>query len=99
MGQGHGVASIRIPKLRENANVTLKYCDNPVWGMRPALPSILNPESVNILSVVKSLYANSTAVDIVKKYPAVKRESNMLWLRWRPATARLLNQIPKKMKS
>ncbi len=73
MGQGHGVASIRIPKLKESANVTLKYCDNPVWECVLALPSILNPESVNILSVVKSLYANSTAVDIVKKYPAVKR--------------------------
>lgn len=72
MGKGSYEFSMKLPKLRKDANVTLKYCDNPVWECVLALPSISTPDSKNILSLMRGLYANSLALDVAEKYPKVK---------------------------
>lgn len=72
IGKGGKDFSVKLPKLRKDANVTLKYCDNPVWECVLALPSISTPGSKNILSLMRALYANSLALDVAVKYPAVK---------------------------
>lgn len=64
--------SRKLPKFNKDANLTLKYCDNPIWECVLALPAISTPDSKNVLSLMKALYANSIASDIVAKYPEIK---------------------------
>lgn len=61
--------SVSIPKLDKDAKVTLTYCDNPIWECVTALPSILKPESVNILSQADALFGNAVASGLFRKYP------------------------------
>lgn len=72
LGKGEKTFSVKLPKFRKDANVTLKYCNNPVWECILALPSISKPESKNILSLMKALFANSFALDVASKNPAVR---------------------------
>ncbi len=72
MGSSSTATSLRIPRLKKGANVTLKYCANPVWECLLALPSISVPESENVLAVSRALFANCMASSIVKKYPSVR---------------------------
>lgn len=64
--------SKKLPKYNKDANLTLKYCDNPVWECVMALPSISKPESKNVLSVSRSFFANGIAQGIITKYPQVQ---------------------------
>ena len=64
--------SKKLPKFSKDANLTLKYCDNPIWECALSLPSISTPDSKNVLSLMKALYANSIAFDIVAEYPEIK---------------------------
>ncbi|MBD5358403.1 MAG: hypothetical protein HDR88_15695 [Bacteroides sp.] len=64
--------AVKLPKFKKDANLTLKYCDNPVWECVLALPSISAPDSKNVFSVIRALFANSMAVNIVERYPGVK---------------------------
>lgn len=72
LGTGAGDFAVKLPKFCKDAALTLRYCDNPVWECVLALPDITVPDSKNILSLMRSLYANSLATGIVTKYPAVK---------------------------
>ena len=66
--------SVKLPKYPKDANVTLKYCDNPMWECLLALPSISTPNSKNVFSVAKALFANAMSLNIVGKYPGVREE-------------------------
>lgn len=66
------VFSMKLPKYRKDANLTLKYCDNPIWECILALPSISKPDSKNINVLMRALYANSVALDVAGKYPTVR---------------------------
>lgn len=48
--------TIAIPKLKKDANVTLKYCDNPLWEVLLSLPGMASDNSTNTLSLSRSLY-------------------------------------------
>lgn len=72
MGSDEGEVSIKIPALPSDANVTFKYCGNPVWECVLSLPSLIEHESRNVLSVVRSLYAVATSSDIIKRFPYVR---------------------------
>ncbi|MDE5881816.1 MAG: hypothetical protein K2H60_08810 [Muribaculaceae bacterium] len=62
----------KLPKFRKEASLTLKYCNNPVWECVLALPAISTPDSKNVLSLSRALYANGMAKGIMDKYPSVK---------------------------
>ena len=72
MGTGEKTFTKKLPKYGKNANVTFKYCYNPLWEVVTALPSISSPDSKNILVLMKSLFANSMAIDIAVRYPEVR---------------------------
>ena len=72
IGSGKTTFEQKLPKYGKDTNLTLKYCDNPVWECILALPSISTPDSKNIISLMRALYANSFALDVAQKYPAVK---------------------------
>lgn len=72
MGAGENSITRKLPKYEKNANVTLKYCDNPIWECVLALPSLSMPQSDNLLSQMQALYANAMARGIVERYPRIK---------------------------
>ncbi len=66
---GSGSYEITLPEYDRDARVSLTYCDNPVWECVTALPSLLRPESVNILSQAEALYGNAVAAGLFRRYP------------------------------
>ena len=63
--------SMKIPSVKEGAEVTLQYCDNPVWEVVTALPDISEPKSANILSQIYALYGNAIGAGLAKEYPEI----------------------------
>lgn len=61
--------TIKLPQFDDNAEVTLTYCDNPIWECVTALPDILKPESVSILSQAYALFGNCIADGLFRRYP------------------------------
>lgn len=74
LGRNKNLFTVKLPKYTDDANLTLRYCSNPVWECILALPSITSPDSKNVLTLMHSLYANLTADGIVARYPEVKKE-------------------------
>jgi len=72
IGPGAATFCEKLPKFRKDANLTLKYCDNPMWECILALPSISNPESKNLTALMRALYGNSIALHVSSEYPAVR---------------------------
>ncbi len=68
---GQGTIKVDVPKNVEDATVTLQYCGNPIWECVTALPSILAPESTNILAQVNALYGNAIARGLIRDYPQI----------------------------
>lgn len=66
---GENNLELKLPEFNKDAKVTLTYCDNPVWECVTALPSLLKPESVNILAQVRALYGNCVTSGLFIKYP------------------------------
>lgn len=60
---------LNLPEFKGDATITLTYCDNPVWECVTALPDILKPESVSILSHAYALFGNCIADGLFRKYP------------------------------
>lgn len=59
------VIEIKVPKLSKNSNVTLKYCDNPLWEVLLALPGLQDNHNESSLSIAKWLYGTLIASDII----------------------------------
>lgn len=72
-GPGAQTIKVELPRNVKNATVTLQYCGNPVWECVTALPSILSPESVSILSQVNALYGNAIAQGLIRDYPQLAK--------------------------
>lgn len=70
-----GVTSydMMLPAINKNAKVTLTYCDNPVWECVTALPALISPESVSILSQARALYGNCIAAGLFARYPELMK--------------------------
>lgn len=64
-----GSFSHKLPKFDKDASVTLSYCDNPVWECVEALPGMLEPESVSVMSKAYALFGNAVAGSLFAKYP------------------------------
>ena len=71
LAPGAAEKSVTLPKYGKEAQVTLQYCDNPVWECVTALPDILEPKSVNTLAQIYALYGNAVAAGICRDYPDV----------------------------
>lgn len=71
IGSGKTDFEIKLPKFDKNAIITLTYCDNPVWECVTALPDMLTPKSVNILSKAYALYGNAVSASLFNKYPSL----------------------------
>lgn len=70
---------VLVPKLNKDANVTLKYCFNPIWECMLALPSLADADSQTAVTLAHRLYANSVAGKTVSRFPQINRELNALF--------------------
>lgn len=61
--------SMELPTFGSDDKVSLSYCDNPVWECVTALPDMLEPKSVNVLSKAYALFGNAVASSLFCKYP------------------------------
>lgn len=62
----------KLPKFGKGDNVTLQYCDNPVWYVVTALPALADNTSDNIFAKTSALFGNSVASAVVRKFPKVR---------------------------
>lgn len=67
-----GTTEVKVPKLNKDANVTLKYCDNPLWEVILSLPIVDTNDSHNSLSIAGSLYALAVSSGVMEKYPYIR---------------------------
>ena len=65
-------ADVKLPEFKDDANVTLQYCDNPIWYCLTALPDISTPTSSSLTAKVEALFGNAVAFGIAESYPAVR---------------------------
>lgn len=70
---GAATLDVKLPKYGKNSKVTLTYCDNPVWECVTAMPSLLEPKSVNALAQINALYGNAVAAGLCRDYPDLMR--------------------------
>lgn len=60
---------MKLPKVDKNAQVSLQYCDNPIWECVTALPDMSFDKTASVLSRANSLYGNAIANGLVKSHP------------------------------
>lgn len=67
LGTNQVEKEILLPGLKSGSNVTLKYCDNPLWEVLLSMPSITERNSNNSLSIAEWLYGTLISSDIISK--------------------------------
>ncbi len=72
IGVRQDTLSIKLPEYTSDANVSLQYCDNPVWYCVTALPDITRPESDNLLTLLDAWYGNALSANVVSRYPEIR---------------------------
>lgn len=65
IGENSEYYSLEVPNLPQNANVTLKYCNNPLQECLLSLQPLSIPDSKTSLSISKALYAAIASTDII----------------------------------
>lgn len=63
--------SVTLPEFRADDNITLQYCDNPVWYCITALPDLVSDNSSDLLSKLNVLFGNAVGGEIAKDHPEV----------------------------
>ncbi|MDE6548558.1 MAG: hypothetical protein K2L22_06140 [Muribaculaceae bacterium] len=69
---------VKLPKFKDTDQVTLQYCDNPVWYCITALPDIVKPESKSIISKIKALFGNAIAFNLISTRPDLRNGLEIL---------------------
>ena len=63
--------TIDLPTFSDNARVTFEYCDNPIWYIVTALPSISSEQQNVATSLAHALFAHLVAKKVANDYPAI----------------------------
>lgn len=71
LAPGETEFSMKVPALSSGAMAEMQFCDNPVWYCVTALPDLTLTRDAGILSLSNSLYGNSIALGLVRRYPAI----------------------------
>lgn len=70
-GTDQNVVEIKIPSMKKGSNVTLKYCDNPLWEVLMALPGYIENTDNSSLSLSRWLYGTLTSLSIIDNHPEI----------------------------
>lgn len=79
LGTGAKTHIEQLPEYSDQAQVTLDYCDNPVWYCVTALPDIVESRSSSILDKVRVLYGNAISAGLASRYPQINKAIT-LWM-------------------
>lgn len=63
--------TIDLPTFPENARITFEYCDNPIWYVATALPSINSNDNTTVTQIVHSIFANLVAQKVATDNPEI----------------------------
>ncbi len=63
---------IKLPRFKDTDQVTLQYCDNPVWYCLTALPDIIQSDSKSILIKIENLFGNAMAFNLISSNTTLK---------------------------
>ena len=63
--------TIDLPSFSDNTRITFEYCDNPIWYVATALPSIGNDERNVATSLAHALFAHLVAKKVANDYPEI----------------------------
>ena len=58
LSAGQQDLSLELPAVSLDSKATFKYCDNPSWEALTALPSIIEPASSSLTSLLDAFYAS-----------------------------------------
>lgn len=64
--------TLKVKEAPKDGSQNVTYCDNPIWEVVKALPSLMENESANALSQIYSLYGNLIGEGLVKSYPEIR---------------------------
>lgn len=90
---GEESATIKLPKFPKNADVTLEYCDNPVWYIATALPSIQSNDNTTATQLAHSIFTNIIARKVANENPQIL-EALKYW-RNNPQDSALISMLEK----
>lgn len=62
---------MRLPPLPDNAQVTLQYCENPMWYCVTALPGLRSGESRSSTSAMAAIFSAAIAEGIIRNNPEI----------------------------
>ena len=63
--------TINLPTFPEKAKIIFEYCDNPIWYVATALPSLKSNDNTTTTSIVHSLFANLVAKKVAQDNPNI----------------------------
>lgn len=58
--------------IHEDEQVTLEYCDNPLWYVVTALPGLINPSTNTSTDIAAALFSTIVAGKLPEVYPILK---------------------------
>lgn len=76
INQGDNSYKITLSDLPKNARITFEYCDNPIWYVALALPSIQSNDNTTSIQLAHSVFANITAQKIIADNPVIHTALN-----------------------
>lgn len=78
LGGAKGDFTLRLPDFADDARITLKYCDNPVWQAVTMLPALIDINSDNIVAASGAMFGNSIASGLFGKFPQLQKAINLI---------------------
>lgn len=71
LGLSQDSLEMKLPNFDDDARITLRYCNNPVWYCVTALPELFNGTPTSLFSKMDALFGNAVVDKLLKEYPQV----------------------------
>ena len=93
INQGINNYDLKLPSFPEKARVTFEYCNNPIWYVVTALPSISNNGNTSSTQLAHSIFANIVAQKIINNNPKIQEAIN--YWQQNPQDSALISMLEK----
>lgn len=60
-----------LPKMTDNANVTLEFCSNPIWYVVTALPGLADTKPTTAPDAAASIFSAAVAEGLMREHPEI----------------------------
>lgn len=93
INQGINNYNFKLSSFPEKARITFEYCNNPIWYVVTALPSINNNGNSSSIQLAHSIFANIVAQKIITDNPKIQEAINY-WQK-NPQDSALISMLAK----